>query len=614
MMSIVAAERRWAGAAHVAHHEAFEEQSMKRRPSACVAVLLLVLVANRTVCAQEPLAAFPESTAVVARIASIDRLSGGVKGLIGALGPRVAHVGGQFEAGIAQALQLGNSLESVDRSAPVYVAVFPLQNASPEPVAWMVKAADETKLRRAIVKSAGDAELPPAESVAGGFEKLTGPDGGSWFFGHHGDAVVYTRSPAVYELLAACHGADKKFADLVEPRAREMLHSGDAAVLVNAAKLTEIYDDELKQARDQAVRQIESLPDDMLGTGNADAQRRAYLALAKLAFDGVADANWAAGRISLGEKGASVSGLLAVKSGSASAQLVAASPPTGFENLGLLPAGALAYFGYFINPDLERAVARGYAPGAANAKELETAFDEATQSGAGASVGSFALPADAKSGMINTSLQPAEKPDLLRSSKRKYLAAMGEVKTPIFTQSSEYREEAEDYKERPVDLQTMKFELAKTDDVGLQIAQKFLERLFGGNALQTRISALEGLLVQSSGNDSKYLHRLVDVLESGEDVLGLNEAFANTRDELPEQANLLVMLNVPQLIVDFVKILREIPPIDGFIAQAPFNFGAQPAASFAGVSLGTEYQGLRLQVFVPIEQPKGVMQIFGQDF
>ena len=47
-------------------------------------------------------------------------------------------------------------------------------------------------------------------------------------------------------------------------------------------------------------------------------------------------------------------------------------------------------------------------------------------------------------------------------------------------------------------------------------------------------------------------------------------------------------------------------------AQVPFNFGVQPEVSFAGFTAGTEPQGVRLQVFVPVAQPKGVLQIFGQ--
>jgi len=48
------------------------------------------------------------------------------------------------------------------------------------------------------------------------------------------------------------------------------------------------------------------------------------------------------------------------------------------------------------------------------------------------------------------------------------------------------------------------------------------------------------------------------------------------------------------------------------LAQAPFNFGARPAVSYTGVAIATEPQALRLQLYVPVERPKGVLQIFGQ--
>jgi hypothetical protein len=81
---------------------------------------------------------------------------------------------------------------------------------------------------------------------------------------------------------------------------------------------------------------------------------------------------------------------------------------------------------------------------------------------------------------------------------------------------------------------------------------------------------------------------------------------------LGEQANLVVLLNVPRLVVDAVGLVRDVPPFDMLLARAPFNFGAQPAVSYAGFSLATEAQAVRLHLFVPVEQPKGVLQIFGQ--
>jgi hypothetical protein len=71
-------------------------------------------------------------------------------------------------------------------------------------------------------------------------------------------------------------------------------------------------------------------------------------------------------------------------------------------------------------------------------------------------------------------------------------------------------------------------------------------------------------------------------------------------------------LNLPQFIVDAVKAFRDIPPLDMVLGQLPFNFDAAPAASFGGISIGTQPTGLRIHLYVPVSQPKGVLSIFGQ--
>ncbi|MBI3468583.1 MAG: hypothetical protein HY000_36740 [Planctomycetes bacterium] len=71
---------------------------------------------------------------------------------------------------------------------------------------------------------------------------------------------------------------------------------------------------------------------------------------------------------------------------------------------------------------------------------------------------------------------------------------------------------------------------------------------------------------------------------------------------------------MPQLIVDGVRTVRDLPPFNMILGQLPFNFGAQPAASYGGLSVATESRGLRAHLFVPVGQPKGVMQIFVPGF
>jgi len=575
---------------------------------------------NATPLNAAPLEALPRDTALVLRIASIDKIASGFKEMVGSLGPAVAQAGPRFESGLSELFQVGAAAGAIDWAAPSYVAVFPIEG-QPEPVAFLVQTADETKLRRAVLKTGAD-ENVPAEMVAGGFEKLVKNDQ-TWYFKRHGPWVLYTRNEQVFQRLVFDASQTKSFASLVEPRAAELLAAGDGAVLVNLELLIQRYGNEINRGREQVMSFIQALPDDQLGgsqTGGSgpgpEATRLVLKDLANLAFDGLNDANWFAGRVNFSATGASVAGLLGVRQASGTDVLLAANPPSDFETLGLLPAGAPIYFGHSVNYDRIVAWAAERLKGAYGAGAQDAAWENALaafrQAGAGPSVTSFALPADTRSGQLSTSLSQAENPDALRQGHRDLVKAQGRNSTPIYAQTVEYQEGAETFEDRAVDLVTVKIEMAKSDDPGLLIAQQLLRILFGGDSLQRRITLLEGLMVETSGNDPKFLHQVVGILGTGKEVLGLDEAFAKTRDQLAERANVVALINLPRLIVDIVKLLREVPAIAPFLAQVPFNFGVQPEVSFAGFTAGTELQGVRLQVFVPVAQPKGVLQIFGQ--
>jgi hypothetical protein len=57
-------------------------------------------------------------------------------------------------------------------------------------------------------------------------------------------------------------------------------------------------------------------------------------------------------------------------------------------------------------------------------------------------------------------------------------------------------------------------------------------------------------------------------------------------------------------------VLKDVPFIGDGLKLAPFNFSLKPAPSFAGFSLSTEPQGLRIKGFIPVDQPKAMLQIF----
>ena len=563
--------------------------------------------------ADEALDWVPTQAAAVVRLASVDRFVGGFQELVTTLGPPSSIAGPEFAKGINQLMQVAADGSAIDRATPAYLAVFPIAG-QPEPIAWMVHAGDDAKLRLAVL---GASELPAAESADNGFEKLS-KDGKDWYFSRRGDWSVYTRHPEVVKQMAA--QPEPAFATLVEERATTLMKEGDAALFVNIARLVEVYGDKLDELRDNVRRQIDNLPKEFLGGDNGlnpEATKKMYVDAAELAINAMYDARWAAGRLTFSAGGVNVAALLGITDQTNTSDILAAHPPANLENLGLLPAGASVYFGHTADSqallDWSRDWTKlAYGADSPNTAKILAGLDSMSQAGASSTVGSFSLPSGLENSLRITKITQANDPAKLRAGVAAYEPAANQLNTPLFDQSADVKPGAETYQDHSIDLLTLHFDFKEVADQGQQIGQKFVEKIFGGKEVQTRITTVENFVVQASGNDPKYLHGLIDGLQSGEKVLGLEEAFSQVRDELGEEANFVVLLNAPRLVVDILGMLRNIPPLDMVLGQLPINFGAQPAESFTGFSLSTEPQALRINLFIPTSQPQGVLRIFNQ--
>jgi hypothetical protein len=564
--------------------------------------------------AAEALDWVPTQAAAVVRLASVDKFVGGFQELVTTLGPPSSMAGPEFAKGINEIMQVAADGSAIDRAAPVYLALFPI-GGQPE-IAWLVRAADDAKLRRAVLK-VGESELPAAEASENGFEKLA-KDGKDWYFSRRGDWSVYTQHLEVVKQMTA--QPEPAFATLVEERASTLMHEGDAALFVNITRLVEVYGDKLDALRDDLRRKIDNLPKELLGGDNGlnpEATKKMYADAAELGINAMYDARWAAGRLTFSAGGVNVAALLAVTDQTNTSDLLAANPPASLENLGLLPSGASAYFGYTAYSqalaDWSRDwVKLAYGADSPNTEKILAGLDAITQGGASSTVGSFSLPSGLDNSLRTTKITQATDPDKLRAGVAGYEPAANQLNTPLFSQSADVMPGAETYQDHSIDLLTLHFDFKEVADAGQQIGQKFVEKIFGGKQMQTRITTVENFVVQASGNDPKYLHELINGLQSGEKVLGLDDAFSQARDELGEQANFVVLLNAPRLLIDILALVRHIPPLDMVLAQAPINFGAQPAESFTGFSLSTEPQALRVNLFIPTSQPQGILRIFNQ--
>src|SRR3569623_386649 len=188
-----------------------------------VLALIWAAIVTRGAAAEEAPDAFPPSTAAVARLASLDKLTGGLKEMLAAVGPLATLAGPAVDNGLNEIFQVAGNGQAIDRTSPAYVAVFALEGEK-EPAAWLVRTTDEAKLQRAVAKAGQDESLA-SEKLDNGLVKIS-RDGRDSFFGHFGPWVFYTHTQTVAQ-LKVFDRQQATFSGVIAPAAKALLEAGD---------------------------------------------------------------------------------------------------------------------------------------------------------------------------------------------------------------------------------------------------------------------------------------------------------------------------------------------------------------------------------------------------
>ncbi len=560
--------------------------------------------------AAEPLELLPENVASLQRIQSVDSLIGHINDMLSAINPASLQVMPAVESEIADAFELPDRLDGLDRTKPAFLVQFSLPDA-PYAQLWMVQGAGEGKLSQALAR-AKEGEALQRIKRDDGFTEVTGPGDRKFFISKRGEYSLYTRSEAVVQQVARLGTEAKSLASIMTPEAKQLLAQGDIGVFLNSRQVVKQYQTEIEQGRQGVLQFIKDLPDEQLNVASPEAVRKLYIDAANRIFDAVLDSTWTGGAVKISAVGVDASAFFDFKPDSKTDKLLAANPSSAFDNLGLLPAHASALIGYRFGDNTVNADFLKVAFGD-NVKDKK-AFDEGMKLLQAAKVLSvvtgFSLPRGGETaGMATTSIEESQDAKKLRRGMADVMGAVGTIKTPFMDQTTTYKSNAETYKGKAIDLLITKFSFGGGEQADL--VRSMIKAMFGGESrYEARLTTVENLLVQVGGNDPKVIQQVLDNMESGEGVVGLQDTFAKTRDRLADKANLIGMLDLPWLTVDGLNMVRNVPPFGDLIGIAPFNLAAKPAPSYTGFSLGAEPHAVRAKLFVPIEQPKGILQIF----
>ena len=153
---------------------------------------------------------------------------------------------------------------------------------------------------------------------------------------------------------------------------------------------------------------------------------------------------------------------------------------------------------------------------------------------------------------------------------------------------------------------TVKMEADPFKDPGGQ-RTGFMNLMYGRDGMVTRFATLPPLVVESVGGGKEFFDTLMHTLETNKGA-ARQPTWASVRANLPARANGIVLIDVPRLGTEVLRVLatlRFLPIEDGAFAELEQDLHA----SYLGIALATEPQGIRVKLHIPFEQAKGISRL-----
>lgn len=547
----------------------------------------LMLISSVAAHAAGPLDLIPAEASVVVRVKSPQATIARVAGFVNAVQPGMGFV----VQGQAGALGIGISnptMGGVDVRSDWYVAAFTSANAEPA-VVFLVPATKGTEERS-------------------GVDQMKEAVGDAFTFAVKDNWVAYSMDEAAIELVEDCIDGNGDALEL-DRRSTEVFDASDISVFADLSGIAETYGDQLDAADAQIDGLIEvlasSVPVDQTRGVNMEAIWDMYKNMGHGAIQVARDADALTVGVAIDGDAIAIEELLLVKEGSGSAKYLATHPTSELSVLNRLPAGKVGYvavhgnFKALMKWGIE--FASKMLPDDENGNNVRETMKAASESlmevdfgSAGWAIGLADGNERILEGYAITEATPASK-------MREVTRQMGQgysFNSPGIKQEFKVEEDAEKYGDLSADVLrvTQEFDEA-VDPLGMQ--KKIQNVLYGGNTIEQRIVIKgDNEVLQTFGGGSELMKELVEV--TGAEASSETTAVQKSRARLLERANLVGLVDVPNLALKIGRLVLQVPDV---AASAPVKAedleGLKAAPSYAGFSVGTEAQALRMKTALP---------------
>ncbi len=478
------------------------------------------------------------------------------------------------------------TLAGVDQKSDWYVVVYARADQEPA-VVFAVPATDADAMQKA---------LP---------EKMTA-------LAKDGFVFYAEDQAAVEKFKTGPTSANKSIVTEMDAKAKTVFDAGDLSIFVNVNHLTQVYADQIEQAKDKAAQQLNELQFNAPQVPNFDMSRIAdlYSEMLTAGFQGLEDADSCTIAMVVDDGGITFEDYLDFAEGSSAAGWLAGQTTSEMQLASKLPTDAAMYFG--LSGDVSRmydwamSFADVMAPqDEAGKQKLAALKEEMKGLKYGSMVGSFGL-GDAAAGMIRSvnivEVTPAAKIRELTRQSSELMKAVEIEGNPI-KQSIEIAADAETYGAHKADVMTVRQEIDPAQDPTGGMMLMFQQAMFGPEGMQTRMVYLADKYIQSMGGGKQAMEDALERLEASDaNDLGKH------RGGLIPKPNMLFLMDLPGLVAQGLKAASTAPNLP--IPLNPQQVNAlRPARSFIGFTLAAEPNALRAKTRIPVEQVQGIMQV-----
>lgn len=390
---------------------------------------------------------------------------------------------------------------------------------------------------------------------------------------------------------------------------RKVFDECDVAVFVNMEQVLDVYSAGLEtrqiQLEDQIKRRLGLLalipgfdPDALVGDGS-DAIGQS-----------VEDCTRFTAGVVVSDDGLDIEAYAEFADASVTAERVAGMPRAAMASLTQLPPDSLLYFG--VAGGLARQADWGLSTvssvvepdeeGRRKLEELEDSLERVEYESMVSALG----VGDADTGYVRfVSIANASPAADVRNVKQQLCELFqGEDPQQGLTQSAAYELEAEAFGDARADLLTVTQDIdPNINPFFAQIMKEFQQKLHGPDGLQVRLLFEEDRYLQASGGGAAAMEQAVAQFSAGSGN-GLDGSLAG----LINEPTILVLLDVQRVVRLAIEEAAKNPVLALPIDPSMFG-GANPEASYVGVTLASESTALRSRTRVPPVQLIRMMQV-----